>query len=312
MQRSSNISALKIFPGRACSLTDPLCVSGRIRVRLPSVTDARDSHVAMGTCSHGCQRKAHVRTSPGSPAPRRSSRLTKCFVRCCWSNVPDTEILETSSPLQQIINNNQDRMATATNAFRSPPSARAKELAARIRLLRVTGRPGHLHQRRTQPADYPWSCDRFPLTRTFVVARRHPHPRTQVGRRWELVHVRADFRQDVLGGESARRCREPLPAEARLYHRPRQTPAIRSLTRAIQISNCVTSSRNNRSRKRWWSVTRPCKATFKTGILARIFRLANSAVAALGAAWANTVDIRRDSAPCATRYRSMEVRDDGQ
>ncbi len=115
-----------------------------------------------GTCSHGCQRqKLTSDFSRITLCPRRSSCASPSASsdaagpNCSRYRGPNSR-KSNGRPLQQIISNNQDRDGPPPPSARFVPQPRREggaELGRQIRSPSgVTGRPGHLHQRRTQPA----------------------------------------------------------------------------------------------------------------------------------------------------------------
>src|SRR6202165_1063911 len=103
--------------------------------------------------------------------------------------------------------------ATATKrSFLAPSSRQTPVLGRQVRVLRVTGRPGYLHQRCSQPLIALGGAAALALAPTLVVARRHAHPGAQMTGRRKLLHVGADLCQDVLRGTLG---------DPRHFHEPR-------------------------------------------------------------------------------------------
>lgn len=59
--------------------------------------------------------------------------------------------------------------------------------------------PGDFIERCAQPAVGLAGADRFAFTGTFIVARAHPRPGTEMFDGGETRHIRANLRQDDLG-----------------------------------------------------------------------------------------------------------------
>ena len=117
-------------------------------------------------------------------------------------------------------------------------------------------------------SDSPWSSCRSCACRRSRCCPGTSPPTTPGGRRW--------------GTAPCPRRSPPAPSPPPAGRPPGSSPAVppppqkgrgpprsRMPMRPINSSRCVTWSRCIRSRKRWWSVTRPCNATRSSGIFSR-------------------------------------------
>src|ERR1022692_346191 len=82
-------------------------------------------------------------------------------------------------------------------------------------------RPSHLYERRPKPAVALRRFAALPLAGALAVARTHSRPRRQVSGAGELVHINADFRQNVLGSARVNPCNRRQSLH-RLFQRGRQ------------------------------------------------------------------------------------------
>ncbi len=173
-----------------------------------------------GTCSHGCQRRAHVRLLQDHLVPQAFQpphQVLRQMLLVQLLQIQRTQLAKGNGrPLQQIINNNQDRMGHRhQRAFRSPPRRQAAGIGPPDTSPSCDWPPRPPAPASYAASDYPWSCDRFSAYPHFRCCPATSPPTNSSGP--PLGTGPCSCRSPPgCSRRRARRCREPLPAEARL------------------------------------------------------------------------------------------------
>src|SRR5947207_1257922 len=117
--------------------------------------------------------------------------------------VQGAEVLEWLPAAEDVVDDDENRVANGKSGFlESDAWDQAVQLGCKVGLS-PTGRVAGFDQSDPQPGAPLSGAATFPLAGALAIPRAHPGPTGQMTRRRKAAHVKADLRQQDLGGPAA-------------------------------------------------------------------------------------------------------------